>query len=201
MSEEVKETAIAKPAAINMGKYGIEIATMEDAFRFSKAVSASGFAPKGMDKPESILIAIQHGMELGLKPLQALQSIAVVNGRPAIYGDSALAIVRASGELEAFSETVDGDGDKMVATCTVKRKGFDTITSTFSVGDAKTAALWGKPGPWIQYPRRMLQFRARGFALRDSFGDYLRGLKTVEEMQDYPRKMRDVTPMDGGEQE
>jgi hypothetical protein len=56
----------------------------------------------------------------------------------------------------------------------------------FSVADAKRAGLWGKSGPWTQYPRRMLQLRARGFALRDAFPDVLKGLVTAEEAQDYP---------------
>jgi hypothetical protein len=56
----------------------------------------------------------------------------------------------------------------------------------FTVADAKKAGLWGKTGPWTQYPKRMLQMRARGFALRDAFPDVLKGLVTAEEAQDYP---------------
>ena len=54
------------------------------------------------------------------------------------------------------------------------------------MADAKRAGLAGKSGPWTQYPRRMLQMRARGFALRDAFPDLLRGLVTAEEAMDYP---------------
>lgn len=184
MSESTEATKPVKsPVAI--GKFGIELSTMEDLYRFSQAVAVSGFAPKGMEKPESIMVAIQHGFELGLKPMQSLQSIAVINGRPGIYGDAALAIVRNSGELEEFSETITGEGDKRTAVCKIKRNGFAAAESSFSMADAQRAGLLGKPGPWSQYPERMLKFRARGFALRDNFGDYLRGLKTVEEITDY----------------
>lgn len=194
MSEETTN-AVAKKQPVSIGKFGVDLSTMEELYRFSTAVSASGFAPKGMEKPESIMIAIQHGMEIGLKPMQALQSIAVINGRPGIYGDAALAICRGSGELESFTEEIVGEGDKMEAVCSIKRKGFSDSVSRFSVSDAKQAGLWGKAGPWSQYPKRMLTFRARGFALRDSFGDYLRGLKTVEELDDYP-KANKIKPMD-----
>ena len=51
---------------------------------------------------------------------------------------------------------------------------------------AKKASLWTKPGPWQQYPDRMLQMRARGFALRDTFADVLRGLISREEAEDMP---------------
>lgn len=197
-NESKTETAIAKKAPISVGKFGVELSTMEDLFRFSNAVAVSGFAPKGMEKPESIMIAIQHGFEIGLKPMQALQSIAVINGRPGIYGDAALAIVRNSGELEDFEETIEGEGDKMEAVCRVTRKGFKVYESRFSVADAKLAGLWDKAGPWKQYPRRMLKFRARGFGLRDTFGDYLRGLKTVEELQDYIETTGRIIQQDDG---
>jgi hypothetical protein len=52
--------------------------------------------------------------------------------------------------------------------------------------DAKRAGLAGKQGPWQQYPKRMLQMRARAFALRDVFPDVLRGVYVAEEAADMP---------------
>lgn len=168
---------------------GLALATMDDAFKFAKMVSASEFAPKDFrGKPESCLLAVQHGSEVGLGPMQSLQSIAVINGRPSVWGDAALALVMGSPVCEYVRETVSGDGEAMVATCEAKRKGYPQPTTVaFSVADAKKAGLWGKSGPWQQYPKRMLQLRARGFALRDAFPDVLKGLVTAEEAQDYPQ--------------
>ena len=167
---------------------GLALSTMEDAFRFSQMVAKSEFAPKDFrGKPESCLLAIQHGSEIGLSPMQSLQNIACINGRPAIWGDAALAVAMASPVCESVTETLNGDGEQMVATCTAKRRGYVNPTvARFSVADAKKAGLWGKTGPWTQYPKRMLQLRARGFALRDAFPDVLKGLVTAEEAQDYP---------------
>ena len=167
---------------------GLALATFDDAFRFAKMVAGSDFAPKDFrGKPESCLLAIQHGSEVGLSPMQSLQSIAVINGRPTIWGDAALALVIGSPVCEYVRETVDGEGDAMVATCEAKRRGYEKPSVVrFAVADAKRAGLWGKAGPWTQYSRRMLQMRARGFALRDAFPDVLRGLVTAEEAQDYP---------------
>jgi hypothetical protein len=166
----------------------LALATFDDAFRFAKMVSQSDFAPKDFrGKPESCLLAIQHGSEVGLSPMQSLQSIACINGRPSVWGDAALALVIGSPVCEYVRETVDGEGDAMVATCEAKRRGYEQASVVrFSVADAKKAGLWGKTGPWTQYSRRMLQMRARGFALRDAFPDVLRGLVTAEEAQDYP---------------
>jgi predicted DNA-binding ribbon-helix-helix protein len=72
-----------------------------------------------------------------------------------------------------------------VAYCTVKRRGEDEYTYQFSTADAKTAGLIGKAGVWQQYPNRMLQMRARGFALRDKFSDILKGIAMREEVEDY----------------
>jgi hypothetical protein len=167
---------------------GLALATFDDAYRFSQMVAKSEFAPKDFKgKPESCLLAIQHGSEIGLSPMQSLQNIACINGRPAIWGDAALAVAMASAVCESVTETMEGDGEQMVATCTAKRRGYAHPTVVrFSVADAKKAGLWGKSGPWTQYPKRMLQLRARGFALRDAFPDVLKGLVTAEEAQDYP---------------
>ena len=167
---------------------GLALATFDDAYRFAKMVSASEFAPKDFKgKPESCLLAIQHGSEVGLSPMQSLQSIAVINGRPTIWGDAALALVQSSPVCEYVREYIEGDGDAMTAVCEAKRRGYPAPTvSRFSMADAKRAGLAGKSGPWSQYPGRMLALRARGFALRNAFADALRGLITAEEAQDYP---------------
>lgn len=132
------------------------------------------------------MIAILHGMEVGLSPMQALQRIAVVNGRPTIWGDGALALVQASGLAEEVSERIDGDGpDTWIANCEVLRRGSSLPTiRRFSVDDARRARLWGKQGPWSDYPLRMLQMRARAFALRDAFADVLGGLYLREEIEE-----------------
>lgn len=166
----------------------------EGAWRIANAVAKAGMAPKGLDTPEKAMVAIMHGLEVGMTPMAALQSIAVVNGRPTIWGDGAIGLVRGSGKCEWIKERIDGDGDNMVAVCEVKRKGeTDPIKATFSVADAKKAGLWGKQGPWQQYPKRMLAMRARAFALRDGFADVLRGLGIAEEVQHH-QPIRDVTP-------
>ena len=187
-----KSATVSSP--ISFGASGVQLTSLEDAFRFAKAIVSSGFAPKGMDKPESVLVALQWGAELGLTPMAALSNIAVVNGRPSLFGDAALALIRSSGQLEQYTETEVGKRgqDDFGFKITAKRKGFDPQSETFTVADAKTAKLWGKAGPWTDYPARMLKFRARGFLLRDMFGDVLKGLKTLEEVRDEPLN---VTPV------
>ena len=167
---------------------GLSLHTFDDMLRFANLVAKTDFSPKDFrGKPEACLLAIQHGAEIGLSPMQSLQNIACINGRPAIWGDAALALVLGSPTCEYVREKVEGQGDNEVAICETKRRGQPVpATARFSVADAKRAGLWGKSGPWTQYPARMLQLRARGFALRDAFPDVLKGLVTREEAMDCP---------------
>ncbi len=189
-------TQLAEPKVpVTVANNGIQFRTLDDIWRFAIAVSKSGLAPKGIQTPEAITVTIQFGLEVGLTAMAALQNIAPINGRPSLWGDAQLALVRTTGELEEFSEWFEQGGkrlarnpvtytDDTMAVCRVKRRGCEPVETSFSVVDAKHAKLWNKDGPWTTYPGRMLKFRARSFALRDSFGDALRGLRSAEELLD-----------------
>lgn len=173
----------------NPGTFTLVPSSFEDAMKISSMLAKSELVPKDFrQKPENVLVAIAWGQELGLAPLAALQNIAVINGRPAIWGDAALAVVMSHPDFEWIKEFEETG----VAKCIIKRKGLEPVERTFSVADSTKAGLAGKQGPWAQYPARMRQMRARGFAIRDSFPDALKGFKTAEEVQDIEEK--DVTP-------
>lgn len=163
---------------------------IDEALRFADHLSQADIVPKDYQrKPGNVLVAIQWGMELGLQPMQAMQNIAVINGRPSLWGDAVIALVRSSPLCEYVYENDDGE----TATCRVKRRGEEEQVRTFSMADAKLAGLAGKQGPWSQYPKRMRQMRARAFALRDVFPDVLRGMPVAEELMDTPTE-REVGP-------
>lgn len=170
------------------GQRGLQFACLDEMWRFAQCVSTSGLAPKGLETPQAILVALQMGAEVGLSPMASLQNIAVINGRPAVWGDAMLAICRGSGLFDesAFEEVWTGSGEDRACTCTVRRlpQGKPIIRS-FSLKQAKSAKLDGRD-TWKMYPDRMLQMRARSFALRDTFADVLRGFRSVEEVQDEP---------------
>lgn len=162
--------------------------SIEEAMRFAKLLSQSELVPKDFkDKDANIFVAVQWGMELGLQPLQALQSIAVINGRPSLYGDAGKALLLSRGyqiEQDDF-EQIRKDG---FARCTITRPDGQVCRRTFSVEDAKQARLWGKQGPWTEYPQRQMSWRAFWFAARDIAADVLRGVSGAEEAQDMPER-------------
>ena len=167
---------------------GFAPTSITEAIKFSEMLAKSNMVPRAYQgKPEDILVCVQWGYEIGLAPMQALQNIAVINGKPSVYGDAAMALVLASPVCEGIEESIEGEGTpNPVAVCIARRRGRAPVESRFSVEDAKRAGLWGKQGPWTAYPKRMLAMRARGFAIRDAFADVLKGLITAEEAQDYP---------------
>ena len=162
--------------------YQIVPKTMQEAMEFATAIAKSDLAPKDFkDKPGNVLIAMQMGAEVGLSPMASIQNIAVINGRPSIWGDSMLAICQVHKDFEWIKEYFTDDG---TAVCVVKRQGLDPHTQTFGLKDMAMGGYDKKPGPWQTSRKRMLQMRARSFALRDRFADALRGLVMAEEAMD-----------------
>lgn len=181
--------------------------TIDEVWRFSQLLANSGLTPKGIDTPEKVTVQILMGFDLGLKPMQSVQNINVINGKPSIGGDLALAILMTSGQLVDHDEWIEGEGDQRVGVCRVERKGMKPIERRFSVEEAKRAGLWQtepmirksywdkntkqrvqsrfeepNDSPWYKYQPRMLCMRARGFAFRDRFSDVLKGMHLTEEM-------------------
>lgn len=172
---------------------------MTEAMGLAKLLASSDFVPKDFKgKPGNCFLAMQMGSELGIPPLQAMQGIAIINGRPSIWGDLSLAVVQAHPDYEDHKEFFTGNpfDDNFTAVFQILRKGQAWHETKFSVADAKTAKLWGKRGyngqdtPWITNPKRMLQMRSRGFGLRDKFADALKGMKLAEEVMDIPPDTR-----------
>jgi len=181
-----------------MSNLAIVPQSLDEAIRMAEMFSKAPMVPREYQgKPANTLVAIQWGLELGLKPLQSLQNIAVINGRPSMYGDALIALVRGNSVCHGIKEYFEGESDTYTAVCLASRYrpdgSIEEVKKEFSVTQAKRAKLWGKQGPWTQYPDRMLQMRARSLALRDAFPDVLSGMMTVEEAQDIPEP-RNVTP-------
>jgi len=193
MSEK-QQVAVPKPPITAGAQVAALVPqTLDEAFRVSQAIAASGLAPRGLEKPEQIMVAIMAGAELGFAPFQSLQSFAVVNGRPTLWGDGLVAVVRRNGCT--IREWHEGE----TAFCEVTRPDTgETIQRHFSQADAVKAGLAGKTGPWQQYPQRMRAMRARAWAVRDGCADMLRGFQVAEEVYDYVEVNATPAPRQSG---
>ena len=182
MAQDLVRTNVA-PIELTAG--GLKMKTIAEVYGFCELIGKAGMMPKGVTL-EGAVVATLAGARLGLDPFQAVQGIAVVNGRPALWGDAMLAVVKGSGLLDDEQvEYLPSRKECLGVRYTCKRKGVRSpYIGTFPKADAERAGLWGKPGPWSQYPERMLLNRARAFALRDGFADVLKGIACREEVED-----------------
>jgi hypothetical protein len=194
----------AQPARsdILLRRRQLDITTHSELYRIAERTFHSGVAVYGCNSPNDMFIALATGVEAGLSITKAMHSVYMINGKPTLYGDALLALVLSSGTCADLEERYDAE--EGVAYCKAVRihRLIDgtfmrrTCQRTFSIEQAKTAGLWGKKGPWTQYPERMLQHRARSLVLRDAFPDVIGGLYMREEVDDYvefdPSRMRAV---------
>jgi hypothetical protein len=150
-------------------------------------LATSDLVPKSFrGKPQDLFLCWALGYQIGMSPEQAMQCIAIVNGKAVMWGDELLALCMSHRDFEDIIETPIIKNDAVIGyNCTVKRKGKSDKQSIFTLEMAKKAGLLAKGGVWNQYPERMLKLRARGFCLRDAFPDALKGIKSREEVEDY----------------
>jgi hypothetical protein len=192
-SDEIKGDAMSENTNAIVERGFMNPTSLKEGMEMAAWIAKSDLAPRDYkDKPQNVLLAMQMGFELGLSPMQAIQNIAVINGRPSIWGDAMLGICQNHRDFESIDEN-QSTNEKGV--CIVKRRGMEPQTRIFTVQDAQKAGLWGKAGPWQTAPTRMLKLRARAFALRDTFADALRGLQSAEEQRDVVETTATVSPI------
>lgn len=150
-------------------------------------LASSDIVPKCYrNKPSDLFLCWAKGHQLGIPPEQAMDCIAVINGRACMWGDEMLALCMSHPDFQDINEDPILVKDAVIGyRCTIKRKGRTPTSSEFTLDMAKKAGLLAKGGVWNQYPERMLKLRARGFCLRDAFPDALKGIKSREEVEDY----------------
>jgi len=186
VKEDSREVGHMRNARLDDSLFSKELAPHY--MQLASKLASSDLVPKSYrGKPQDLFICWAMGYQIGVSPEQAMQCIAVINGRPAMWGDDMLALCMAHKDFEDIIEEgmLNNDGMVIGYTCTVKRKGMSPKKNIFTLYMAKKAGLLAKGGVWSQYPERMLKLRARGFSLRDAFPDALKGIKPREEVEDY----------------
>lgn len=201
-----RAAAHARDAAILIGERGVELKTLADWTRFAEWAISSGLAPKD-STVASLVIAMECGANVGMKPLQSIQRIVVTNGRPQIDGKGMRAVLLSHPLFEGIEECWLDDGDNEIAehkmvfgkqytrVCRLKRRGVaEWHEGTFSVADAKQAKQWNaKKNGWEplwekhtyqSYWKDMLTWRALSRAANKGFADAMSGIYIKEDLLD-----------------
>jgi len=193
-----------KPAPIAL-RGGVALpVSVEEQFRLAKAFCSSGMMPKQLNTPEKVLVALQLCHELGLPPMASIGKICIINQTASLWGELPLALARRSPKWDRIREewldeagTVieDPKGEVYGARCSVWEKGYNEPTvRSFTLDDARRARLTDKDC-WKYYPKRMMQMRARSWALKDAFPEVLMGVNILEyDHNEAIETFRDVTP-------
>lgn len=148
-----------------------------------RALFNGGFVPKGCSAQEA-LARVVAGAEFGLKPLQSLNGIAMINGHPTLHSDSIPSVVLASGLVTGMKYEFTGEGDDLSCTFYVKRKGIEEYQEwTYSMRDAIEAGVANRD-VWKANKKKMLFNRARSWCLRNTFPDVIGNIYTNDEMED-----------------
>ena len=170
---------------VALGRGGVEFKSFDELWNWCSGVARSALIPDAYrSKPHDIMVAVQMGMEIGLRPMTALQNMAVVHGKPSLYGEIVMALIRQAGVMDeaVFAEHYEysSDGQVQAAVSVMGRVGGSPRTERYTVEDAKQAGLWGSGQGWKKYPKDMLLWKARHRNARALFSDVTHGLMPRE---------------------
>lgn len=144
-----------------------------------KVIATSSVVPDALrGKPADIFVTVMHGLDLGLKPMQAMNLVYVVKGRPSLSAEGMRARLFTLGHDFEVVELTD-------TACTVrgKRRGQDEWKSaSFTYDQARKAKLSG--ANWDAYREDMLLARATTRLCKRYFPDATNGLPSYEEVLD-----------------
>lgn len=150
---------------------------LQQKLQMCKLFRESGFAPASFKSDGAVLAAILYGQELGFTPIQSLQSVDVIQGKPTLSAQGIKAKIIAEGgvirELEWTDKVCRIEGD---------RAGNKVITE-YSIEEAVKAGLAGKDN-WRRMPKDMLYARCISRYGRNHWADKLKGVYGAEEMRD-----------------
>jgi len=152
--------------------------------KLAKTLIDARACPDNLNTEAKVLVALEAGREIGVSPINALNSFYIVNGKISIYGDMAIALVLRDGHQVDW-----GKCDANTATVKITRGDNDkSMETTFTFKDAENKGLTkysdGRTNVfWTKYPENMLKFKAFGSIARFIVADSLRGMKIKEELE------------------
>lgn len=148
--------------------------------RVAEHFHRSGALPSCYKNPAQIVMALQAGREVGLMPIQSINSFYLVNGNIRLWGSSVPGLLRRAGwQIKWLASTVI-----RAEVVLVSPKGEETLPEAFTIDDATKAGL-ASSNTYMKFPRNMLRWRALGNAIRFNCPEVLMGHYMVEEVSDF----------------
>lgn len=171
-----------------------ELTTIQSQKEYAEILSASNLLPRAYQKqPANVFTAMAMGEALGLKPIEAINSINVIQGKPALSAELMGAMVRRAGHKLRITCTKNPP----TATATLIRKDDPDapFTVTWDEKAAARAGLWMSTPSWQKYPDQMMRARAITEVCRMGAADALSGFYTAEELGGEPQDPLAFSPV------
>jgi hypothetical protein len=162
--------------------------------RKAQALAASTLVPKQFqNNVANCCIAINMAINIRADVLSVMQSLYVVNGRPAWSSAFLVGCINRCGRYTTiryeFSGVEGTDNWGCTACATELKSGEELRGSTITIALAKADGWYGrKDSKWKTLPEQMLRYRAAAFWVRAYAPDIALGMYTADELQDSYRE-------------
>lgn len=152
---------------------------MQAAWSIAEMMCSTTLVPKSYQgKPAEGTAAIMYGTELGLNPIQSLQQVMVINGKPSIESRTMVALLK----MRGYRFTTDESSPQRVTVTGTSPSG-ETETSTWTFERAQKAGFT-RNKLYNSIPEQMLYAKAATEVCRRLAPDVLLGISySTEEMQ------------------
>jgi hypothetical protein len=158
--------------------------------RGAKLLASSSLVPKEYQgNLPNCVIAMNMAQRVGADPLQVMQNLYVVHGRPGWSSQFLIATFNQCGKFSALRYEWTGNEGKDDWACrayAVEKATGETLKGSWvSVGTAKKEGWYDKNGSkWKTMPQQMLMYRAASWFVRAYAPELSMGLQTVDEVRD-----------------
>lgn len=152
--EEQRALALQADAAVTEA-VGMAQSPDQELMFLGRAMAGSGFF-KDSRRASQAIVKILLGREMGIGPASAVVGLHVFDGKVVISAGLMASMIKRSPQYDFKVISLSDEQ------CLIRffENGEAAGDSLFNIEDAKRARLWGKAGPWTQYPKNMMYARA-----------------------------------------
>lgn len=167
---------------------------LDQAYSLAERLATASLLPVYLrGKPSDVFMTLLLGRDLGLTAMQAITGIHVIEGKPSVSAQTAVALVKRSGLCKYFRLVEGSDKAASYETHRVGEPGPTRMT--YTIEEAQRAGLSGKHN-WKAYPAAMLRARCAMALARDVYPDLIANVYDPEELEDRIEQLRtnELTP-------
>lgn len=169
----------------------LDTARFNHIWRVAQMFAKSKIVPAHFqNEPENCFIAVQMAVRLGVDPFMFMQKTYIVQGKPGMEAQLAIALVNARGPFTGPIQWIlEGEGTGRYATAfAIHKSTGQRCECTVSMEIAAAEGWLAKGGSkWKTMPDQMLRYRSAAWLARLYAPECLMGMETSDELEDRPR--------------